>query len=448
MKNQTRNRVKSFGFGLATLAFITFILYVSAKAPSGLPWQRTTPVKAEFDNVATLQAGDAVRQNSTRIGKVASVEYVDGRAVVTLRLSGHREVHADARAAIYDESTLAKKFVEFYPGTAGELTGPIRDTATVGATDIDDLIAVLDSETRSKLSTSLTELGGGAAGHGEGLQLLLREAPDLLIDADRVVGAATAPDADLGGLVRRADQFARDFKGQDERLAHLMTTSAETLDAFAADNGQDLKQTVHEAPSTLEQAEDTLDELNPTLRDTREAMEELRPGADALGDATPDLRGLLRESVTPLDRLPEVSKVAVPAIVDLTALAHDARPLAPKLSTTLSDLAPILEELGPYSKDIVSFFGHAYSLVSQVVGPNEDSHVARLGVALPGTSIVGGYLVQDPGLVRYPYPEPGTAYTHTTDDIPSLTPLGSLADLSFLSQLPGVKLPGYDGGQN
>jgi phospholipid/cholesterol/gamma-HCH transport system substrate-binding protein len=446
VKLEARNKVKAFWFGIVGLLIVAFVTYVSAKAPTGLPWSASTSVKAEFADVSTLRPGDAVRENSVRIGRIASVEYDGGRAVVTMRLEGDQDVHADARAAIYDETSLAKKFVELHPGTKGTLDGPIKDTATVSAADLDEALSTFDHETRSRLQTAVTELGTGAAGHSQGLHAFLSIAPDLLEDADTVLTTVNADDTDLAGLITNADRFAAAFRGQQERLEHLVTTSAETLDAFAADNGKDLESTVGELPDTLEQADSSLTALNPTLKDTRQAMTALRPGAEALGDATPDLRAVLRDAVEPLDKVPAVSKQATPAVEDLTDLAQDARPLAPRLSTALTNAAPILDTLGPYSKDIVSFFGHANSLVSQTVGPDPDSHVARLGVALPGTSIVSGYLVQDPGLVRIPYPKPGTAYTHAVKGLPNVTPLGELTDLSFLSGLPGLKLPGYDGG--
>ena len=53
-----------------------------------------------------------------------------------------------------------------------------------------------------------------------------------------------------------------------------------------------------------------LDDLEQPLEHTAVGMEELRPGAEALADATPDLRDFMKDAVEPLDDLPRVNKLA------------------------------------------------------------------------------------------------------------------------------------------
>lgn len=47
-------------------------------------------------------------------------------------------------------------------------------------------------------------------------------------------------------------------------------------------------------------------------------MTQLQTGSRSLGDATPDLRGVLVEAPQPLDKLPGVSDSAEPALGSLT----------------------------------------------------------------------------------------------------------------------------------
>src|SRR3546814_3327491 len=117
----------------------TLFPYTTLFRSKGLPFERTTEAKLAFTNAGTLRAGDSVKQNSVRIGRVKEVEYVDGNAVATIAIDPGITVYNDARAFIADESSLAKRFIELHPGTeaAGELGGSVLPTdRTIRATDL------------------------------------------------------------------------------------------------------------------------------------------------------------------------------------------------------------------------------------------------------------------------------------------------------------------------
>lgn len=419
MGRAARKTAVSFLVGVLVLGAAGFVAFVAGTAASGLPWSSTTEVKAQFDKVGTLKPGNDVRENSVRIGKVEAVDYAGGHAVVTLSLDGDVPVYSDARAAVWDQSALAKKFVELDRGhpQSGSLGGRTIDAAhSLGATDLDDVLNVFDPQTRDKLSTALRQLGSGVAGQSQNLHDILEKAPALLTDSGKISNALTSPQADLPRLLSSVTGFAGAFSGTHKELANLVAESANTFDAVAVDGGQPLQESIKSLPGTLRDADMAMDALNVPLADTRQAMTDLGPGAQSLGAATPDLRGVLREGIPPLNKVPGVAGQASPAVEDLTATVTDARPLAPRLSEGLGDLATPLSILAPYSMDIVSFFGRANSMVSTSTGPGR--HVARLGLAIPGLSVVTGGLLPDPMSHRMPYPAPGTADSYRTGLLP------------------------------
>src|SRR3546814_6429301 len=53
----------------------TLFPYTTLFRSKGLPFERTTEAKLAFTNAGTLRAGDSVKQNSVRIGRVKEVEY-------------------------------------------------------------------------------------------------------------------------------------------------------------------------------------------------------------------------------------------------------------------------------------------------------------------------------------------------------------------------------------
>jgi phospholipid/cholesterol/gamma-HCH transport system substrate-binding protein len=408
MSTVTKKAARSFYVGVVTVAVLGFVVYLAGTANRGLPLEQVTDVKVAFANVATLRAGDAVRQNSVRIGRVASVEYVDGHAVATLKIDDDITVHRDAQAMIADESSLAKRFVELEPGTSdapelGDAILPLDQT--MAATDINDVLDVFDAKTRDRLQVAVRGLGGGAAGRSEDLHALLSDGPQILDDARSVLATLRSDDAELPELLGRIDGLARTFQGHEADLRATVDQLAPTLEAVGTYDSVPLRDTVRQLPGTLAQATRSLGAANPVIEETRQAVRDLRPGADALGAATPALRGVLRAGIAPLHKVPDVADLATPALRDLAGAVADARPLADPLTQALVNLERPLRVLAPYSRDVLIFFSRANSLVSTVT-PTGD-HMARLGVAVPGLQIVNGGIIPNPDSYRIPYPAPG-----------------------------------------
>jgi phospholipid/cholesterol/gamma-HCH transport system substrate-binding protein len=320
---------------------------------------------------------------------------------------------------------LAKKFVELDRGHPS--TGPLGDQIIasyrdVNSADLDQVLSVLDVPTRAALTTALQQLGGGAAGHSKDLHDLLEHAPVILTDLGSVSTALGSSQADLPALLQRADQLAGSLTGREQQIANLVQELGTTAGALSVDSGQPLQDTIRGLPATLSDARASFDALNPPLNDLQVALATLQPGVVSLGQATPDLRGILREGITPLNQVPPVATVATPAVVDLTQTMADARPLAPALSEGLVDLALPVNTLAAYSPQVLSFFQRVESMVSTSASP--DVHAARVGVALEGLSALTGGVLKDPLLGQDAYPAPGQADGERTASPLNIVPGG------------------------
>lgn len=405
--------------GTVLLAVIALVLYLAATAHTGAPWKSTTTVKAAFEDVDSLNPGDEVRQNSVRIGKVSSVDFVDDQAVVTLELDGDRTIYRNARATVWDYTALGTKFINLDPGTpdAGKLgDSVIPASRNVDSADMYKVLNTLDKRTRLAASRGIRNLGGGMAGRGQDLHDFLGRAPDLLTDLGSVSHALASKRANLPAMLRSADRLSARFAGREKQLAELMEQSDATLRAFSVDGGRPLQDTINELPGTLRTAHASLDKLDEPLADTEAAFSKLRAGSKALGESTPDLRGLLRESVRPLERLSKVAGQAEPAVADLTKMISDARPLAPRFTNAMSSAVTPLRVLAPYAPEAGQLFvrGHSF-LAAGAALPG--LHYARLGVTV-GAGQVTGSLIEGDGLKRNVYPEPGEA-SHDRAGLPA-----------------------------
>lgn len=420
LKPELRHRNRAFVAGIGGVIFIVFVLYFAFNSISGLPFVPRGEVKAAFDDVDSLRVRDLVRQHSKRIGSVKSIEYRDGKAIVTLKLDdSDYEAYADATAAIWDQSSLGTKFVELKPGTPE--AGPLGDrvigltelTSTESSSDLYQVLDTFDEPTRASAQRLLAEAGGGTVGHSGDLTDFLRTSPDLLADVGTVSEALSSEQADLPALLRSAEELSSRFAGREKEIAALMRQSADTLEAVAVDEGQALDTTLERAPSTVRSLQTALDALERPLADTESAMAELEPGAVALAAAEDDLRGFLDESTPVLDKVPDVADQAEPAVEELTATFADARPLAERLGGALDSAETPLAVLQPYSPEIGQLFVRLASFVS--LGAADGNRYAYIN-ANPGLMTGTTAVADSCNVAQNNYPEPGEASFDTLKD--------------------------------
>ncbi|WP_214366567.1 MlaD family protein [Pseudonocardia sp. H11422] len=409
---------------VVVVAFAASVVF-AFRAQYGIPGAQVTLVKAAFGDVGSLRVGDDVRIASARVGSVDDVRYEDGRAVAILKLDGDRPVYQNSSAttaSVGARSALGQKFVDLDPGSpeAGALGPddviPARDTR--GAQEVSDLFTVFDPPTRAALGSTLREAGGGLAGHSQDLQDALAAAPQMLPNLGTVSRSLTADGGDdLVGLLQSASTLSERFAGREQEIASLLTNMSATFDAIAVDGAAPFEQTLQASPETLRDARSALDELNGPLTDTRDAVLALRPGAEALGAATPDVRGVLREGVGPLQRVPGVADAAEPAVAELTGLMADARPLTPRLADTVAETAGLLADLAPYSPEIAHWFTNVSSALHDGDGAG---NWLRIYPIFESDTVSGTLPVEDPLVARNANPEPG----ESAQDIKPLPGIG------------------------
>lgn len=409
---------RSMFVGVALLAIFVAAAYVAVIAARGMPFRHYTYVKAAFKDVGPLRVGDDVRVNSVRVGQVSHLAYDGMQAVVTMQLDGRRQVYRDAGATVAARSALGQKFVNLAPGhsTAGPLgTRTISADRTGDARDIDYLLDALDSRTRLAAAGTLREVGGGLAGHSADLHDFVEHAPDLLNNLGTVSQAASSDNSELIRMLQSADTLAGRFAGRQQQIAALIRQVDDTVGGVAVDGGAPLRQTLARLPGTLRQADASFDSLDQPLAHTESAMRALRPGTQALGRAAADVRGVLRESVVPLDKVPSVARQADPALNDLTTTLSDARPLIPALAESLARARTPLEVLSPYAPEVALWFTYARDSLADGDGTQ---HWLRFDVPVNTESVSGGVPARDPVTRRDPYPAPGEA-DHDRNRLPA-----------------------------
>jgi phospholipid/cholesterol/gamma-HCH transport system substrate-binding protein len=404
-------RFRQVIIGVIVLVIFCLGFDLAINAQQGRPGAKYTVIKAAFTTVGALQTGDDVRIATARIGRVDAVNFVNGTAEVTMRIEGRRNIYNDATASINERSGLGQKFVEVDPGTpaAGPL-GPqavIAVKTTVGAEELDNLLAVFDPATRQATGSFLREVGGGAAGHSQEMNDFLRTAHETFPGVGQVSTAlSTNGGRDLVATLNSLDQLSQRFAGRQNEIAELVGQLGTTMDAVAADSARPLGQVLQDSPTTLRSLREAAQSLRGPLNDTAVAMTTLRTGARDLGAATPDIRGVLREARQPLGKAPSVDEQAEPSVDDLSNLFSDARPLAPRAGRALDSSDKFVGGLGPYAPEIAGFFTTWANALSH---GDQNGHWLRLLLNFSEESAIGQGGVKDPVVRRDPYPAPGQA---------------------------------------
>ncbi|MEJ7893034.1 MAG: MlaD family protein [Solirubrobacteraceae bacterium] len=306
------------------------------------PLIQEKPVRM-FAELANAQAvtpgqGQTVEVAGVKIGLIANVELVNGKAVVGLDIYPRFKdvIHEDDTTALLRPRTgLKDMFLQVDPGDPESplaeegYTIPARDTMT--DVDLDEFLATLDTDTREHLQLLLGGAAEGLEGRGMDLAELFRRFGPTARGLRRVNFAVAQEREGLKDAIHGLALVSNELAGKDEELAGLVDSSAAVFEAFASED-QNVSATVAKLPGALRATTSALgdvqtfaDELGPTavaLQPTFEALER------ANGEVTPIARRLT----------PTIENEIRPFVRETRPLVSDLRVAARGLSASLPDL--------------------------------------------------------------------------------------------------------------
>ncbi len=300
---RTRGRLTTFQAGLIALVVIVIATFFAFT--KDIPFTSPYQLKARFENAPPIQRGQAVRIAGVDVGKVAAVEPAGGDSpavTVVMKLDENAlPIYEDAeikvRPRIFFEGNL---FFDLKPGTPG--AKELEDGATIPASQtsapvqIDQVLGLLNTDTRADLRELLAGYGGALNGEpepgedddqdpdtqGETAGQALNDS--LEYSADALRGGAILNDAflgsetrDLSKLIAGQQRIFAALSTNETQLKDLITNFNVTMSALAAEE-TNLRQTIRLLPRVLEAANPTLDSLNAAFPSTRAWALEMIPG--------------------------------------------------------------------------------------------------------------------------------------------------------------------------
>jgi phospholipid/cholesterol/gamma-HCH transport system substrate-binding protein len=293
-----------------------------------------------FADASPLIKGNDVKASGVKVGTIGSIEVEDGKAKVGLVLDDAvLPLHQDATALVRPVGLLGERYIELDRGSPAAATvedgGVIPINRTSRATDLDEVLNMVDEPTGQAISTLVTTLGEGLLGQGENADAAIKALAPALEDTDRLGQILADQNAVLADLLDSVTPVGRQLGiERGARLDRLVGAADDALTVTArADHA--LRNTLDQLPRALLETRSTLSALRGAADSTEPVLEALRPTTEDLLQLSRELRAFSRvagpalDSVDPvLDQASELLERARPVARSLSALSGDLRSTA------------------------------------------------------------------------------------------------------------------------
>ncbi len=301
-------------------------------------------LKGEFQTAQAVAPGQGqqVTIAGAKIGEIGSVELKDGRALVSMNLDPTyaRYIYRDATMLLRPKTQLKDETVEVNPGhpSAGRVpagyTVPIDQTAPDG--NLDELLAALDTETRSALQELLAGAGEGLQGNGANLSATFKRFAPLGHDFTLIGREVVKRQADVASSIHNFRLLMEALGNKDTQLAALVDSANAVFATFSQEDRQ-VQETLRQLPGVLHDTNHALAKASQSFGVVRPALTKLQPFAKDLAPANRAARAFFATS-TPI-------------------LQHQINPLLRHILPVLNTVAPSVEELSEAFPQLKTGFG-------------------------------------------------------------------------------------------
>ena len=315
--------------------------YILDHQPSFTFGQSYYTVRAEFATSAAVTPGQgqAVTIAGVQVGLVGGVQLENGRAVVTMNIfKKYAPIYRDATVLLRPRTPLKDMYLELDPGT--RRTGAVANGGMLGAgsttpdVDLDQILASLDSDTRSYL---LLLLSGGAGAFQDpastvpALQGTFKRFAPLDRDTRAFATLLAARSRNLSLAIHNLQRVATALGGVDGQLASLIQSSNTNFVAISS-QAANLEAGLSLLPGTLVQTNQTLGKVQRFAAQLGPTLTDLQPFARALAPALIASRPLFH------DTTPVIQNQLRPFSIAVQPLAKALKPAATELSKAVPPL--------------------------------------------------------------------------------------------------------------
>src|SRR3954470_3155777 len=338
-------------------------------------------VRAIFDNGSFMVTGEQVRVAGANVGEIEAVDVTmpgdtvayrhgkavskAGKAVIVMKITdpGFQDFRQDATCLIRPQSLIGEKFVDCRPtlprapGTepppplkqipdgqpgAGEYLLPLGNNGTSVDPDLINDINTLPYAQRFRLI--LNELGGGLAGRGEDIEVLVKRANPVLRDVDRFFGILSAQRSQLAQLASNSEEILGPLSRERSHVAGFFTNAGAAAEA-SSENGPELEEALQKFPTFLSEFRKTMVSLKGFSDAGTPLFEDFGTAAPSLTDATRTLTPFSEALTVSLKSLGKAGEASGPYFAKADPVVREARDLAKSGVVPTTELAKLLVNL-------------------------------------------------------------------------------------------------------
>lgn len=295
-----------------------FYILLQERLPN--PLQTFYEVNGDFPTAAAVVPGlgEPVLVSGVHVGEISNTFVRNGQGVIQMEIQPSElpRLYRNASAELIANTPLDDMEIDIQPGTpsAGVLPhgGTIPVGETTSPTQSDELLDVLDSDTRTWLASLITELGEGTRGRGPDIRGLLQALGPTASQLRQLTDLLAERRFELQRLVHNLGTLTSAASTRDQQIATAVRAGEVTLGAVASQDGA-LRSAIRGLPGTLQLT-------NRTLSNATSFAEQLGPTATALVPVARGLPNTLRDTSTavrgiallPLNQIRSFEQVTVP----------------------------------------------------------------------------------------------------------------------------------------
>jgi phospholipid/cholesterol/gamma-HCH transport system substrate-binding protein len=359
MRTAIRKHSRDFAFivGLLLLALVVGGYILSQQRftlPRGVPFVGSdfATYKAELQSAQSVTPGQGqtVQVAGVDIGEISNVDLVGGRAVVTMKIRRkYTPIYNDATALLRPKTGLNDMVLQLTPGSRSSGVAPEGYTIPVSRTlpnvNFDEVLAALDTDTRSYLQLLVDGAADGLGGEGRQLSGTLKRFEPTGRQLARLNGALARRRANIRRTIHNFRLLSEALGAKDDQLATLVDSSNRVFRAFA-DQDARLRDALRLLPGTLSTTNTALRKADALGTELRPTLGRLRPAARALGPTLRDVRPFFNGTTPVIEsQLRPFARDVLPTVRDLRPAAADLAVATPRLTSSLRVANTLLNEL-------------------------------------------------------------------------------------------------------
>ena len=323
-------------------------------------------VKAELANAGGLRIHSSVKIAGVSAGKVAKIEITDrDTALATLTIDDEAwPIGQDAQLNVRPTDLLGERYAEI---KTGDTERPMAEGATIPTArtavpvELDDVLNMLDLDTRQRLGIVINEVGVAMTKRGTDFNQLLAQLPPSLHETEKLLEQIGAENRALKAGIERGDRVTAAVSLKRNDMGELIKEASEALQVVAERRAA-LGETIRNAPGALTQLRATLTSLDAASEHLRPAAYDLRATAEPLKETLEALPGFVDEARPALDKAKDISPALSRLARRATPTVRKLEPTVKNTATLLKGTAPILNQLDRRGWDDLMFFINNFNL--------------------------------------------------------------------------------------